>query len=65
MSQEKTAGRGVFYGICAKTVQGEPIGTFSYKYGDLVIQVGGVSNLRQQYMVMSPVGLGPSLFSDI
>jgi hypothetical protein len=30
-----------------------------YKYGDLVLQVGGVSNLRQQNMVMSPAGLGP------
>jgi hypothetical protein len=30
-----------------------------YKYGDLALQAGEVSNLRQQNMVMSPVGLGP------
>jgi hypothetical protein len=30
-----------------------------YKYGDLALQVEGVSNLRQQNMVMSPAGLGP------
>jgi hypothetical protein len=32
-----------------------------YKCGDLVLQVGGVSNLRQQNMVMSTVGLGPEI----
>jgi hypothetical protein len=30
-----------------------------YKYGDLTLQVGGVSNLGQQNVVMSPAGLGP------
>jgi hypothetical protein len=30
-----------------------------YKYGDLDLQVGGVSNPRQQNVAMSPVGLGP------
>jgi hypothetical protein len=30
-----------------------------YKYGDLALQVGGVSNLRQWYMVMSPAVPGP------
>jgi hypothetical protein len=30
-----------------------------YKYGALAPQVGGVSNLRQQNMVMSPAGPGP------
>jgi hypothetical protein len=29
-----------------------------YKYGDLALQVGGVSNLRQYNVVMSPAGLG-------
>jgi hypothetical protein len=32
-----------------------PVG---YKYGDLALQVGGISNLGQ-YIVMSPEGLGP------
>jgi hypothetical protein len=31
---------------------------------DLVLQVGGVSNLRQKNMVMSPAGLGPATDSD-
>jgi hypothetical protein len=29
-----------------------------YEYGDLALQVGEVSNLRQQNIVMSPEGLG-------
>jgi hypothetical protein len=28
-------------------------------YGDLALQVGGVSNLRQENVVMGPTGLGP------
>jgi hypothetical protein len=30
-----------------------------YKYGDVALQVEGVSNLRQLNVVMSPVGIGP------
>jgi hypothetical protein len=30
------------------------------EYRDLALQVGGVLSLRQQNMVMSPVGLGPN-----
>jgi hypothetical protein len=30
-----------------------------YKYRDLALKVGGVSNLRQRNMVMSPAGLKP------
>jgi hypothetical protein len=30
-----------------------------YKYGDLALQVGEVSNLREQNMVMDPAGFGP------
>jgi hypothetical protein len=30
-----------------------------YEYGDLALQVGGVSNLRQYNVVMSPAELGP------
>jgi hypothetical protein len=30
-----------------------------YKYGDLTLQVGGVSNLSQKIFVMNPAGLGP------
>jgi hypothetical protein len=29
------------------------------KYGNLALQVGAVSNVRQQNLVMSPAGLGP------
>jgi hypothetical protein len=29
-----------------------------YKYGDLALQVGGVSNPRHLNLVMSPAGLG-------
>jgi hypothetical protein len=38
--------------------QGYPVPGW-YKYGDLALQVEGVSNLRQQNVVMSPAGLGP------
>jgi hypothetical protein len=33
--------------------------SLGYKYGDLALQAGGVSNLRQLNMVISPSGLGP------
>jgi hypothetical protein len=29
------------------------------KYGDLSLQIGGVSNLRQENLVESPAGVGP------
>jgi hypothetical protein len=30
-----------------------------YKYGNLALQVWGVSNLKQSTVVMNPAGLGP------
>jgi hypothetical protein len=41
---------------CRGVYLGHPV-PGGYKYGDLALQVGGVSNLR--HMVMSPVELGP------
>jgi hypothetical protein len=35
-----------------------------YKYGDLALQVGGVPNLKQWNVVMSPAGLGPENHRD-
>jgi hypothetical protein len=35
-------------------------GPEGYKYGDLALQVGGISNSRQRNVIMSPVGLGPA-----
>jgi hypothetical protein len=39
-------------------VTGPPF-SWGYKYGNLVLQVGGVLHLRQQNRVMRPAGLGP------
>jgi hypothetical protein len=43
---------------CLGIYSGQPVPR-GYKHGDLALQVGGVSNLREQNMVMSPAGLGP------
>jgi hypothetical protein len=39
-------------------ITGQPC-SWGYKYGDLALQVGGVSNLREYNMVISSAGLGP------
>jgi hypothetical protein len=42
---------------CPGAQLGHPV-PGGYKYEDLTLQVGEVSNLRQQNMVTSPAGLG-------
>jgi hypothetical protein len=41
-----------------KSITGPPC-SWEYKYGNLALQVGGVSNLRQKNMVTSSVRLRP------
>jgi hypothetical protein len=43
---------------CLGVQLGHPV-SGGYKYGNLALQVWGVSNLREQNMVTSPPGLGP------
>jgi hypothetical protein len=43
---------------CLGGITGPPC-SGGYKYGDLALQVGAVSNLRQQTVIMVPVGLSP------
>jgi hypothetical protein len=44
---------------CPGGITGPPCSWVGYKYVDLAIQVGGVSNLRQSNVVTSPAGLRP------
>jgi hypothetical protein len=43
---------------CLGVQLGHPV-PGGYKYGNLFLQVGGVSNRRQYNLVMSPAGFGP------
>jgi hypothetical protein len=43
---------------CLGVQLGHPV-TGGYRYGGLIFQVWGVSNLRQQNIIMSPTVLGP------
>jgi hypothetical protein len=45
---------------CLGVKLGHPVPR-GHEYGDLALQVEGVSNLRQLNMVMSPAGLGPEM----